>query len=271
MKNILITTDFSDNALDAAKFGIELGHKFHSKIHFLHVYSLPIVNSESPEMIDFSFYQQIKTEQLDKLINGIDTKFLKTYNHCLPGFSLATEINNFCNDNEIDLIIMGLTGASKIDQLFLGGNTQHVLTSSKVPVLGIPKDFVFPREVKIGFAFDGKKIKQTKNIEIFREIVKNINAFNVQTKIHAVHVSEENKIDEIYTDLKNIIPFDEFDLQIEINSHVNDGILEFIANNHIDLLAIIPRKHSFFDRLFHESYSKAIANYSAIPILTLPE
>ncbi|MES2589528.1 MAG: universal stress protein [Bacteroidota bacterium] len=271
MKNILIATDFSENALDAAKFGIELAKKFHSKIYFLHVYSLPIANIESQFMLDFSFYQKIKTEELDKLVEGIDTGFLKTETHCVAGISLSSEVNDFCELNKVDLIVMGLTGASLIDEILMGSNTLHLVTHSKTPVLAIPKQYKFPREVKVGFAYDGKDIKNANNMHLFREFVKNINAFNVDTKINAFHVSNHDNGEEIYQKLKKIIPFEEFELQIEINDHVNEGILDYIANNEVNILGIVPRKHTFFDRLFHESYTKEFAKYSPIPFMTLPE
>jgi nucleotide-binding universal stress UspA family protein len=42
------------------------------------------------------------------------------------------------------------------------------------------------------------------------------------------------------------------------------------VNNHpIDMLIMLPKKHSFFASLFHKSQSKEMAYHSHIPLLAL--
>lgn len=266
MKNILITTDFSINSLQAAKFGLQIARKFNADVYFLHVFSLPIVSSEVPDYYDYSAYQEIKTKQLEKTVKNLDTENLTVKLFSIAGISFASEIEDFSARHQIDLIITGLTGASTIDELFIGSNTLHLVSHSKVPVLAIPKEFTIKNRLNFAFAFDGKEIKNEKSLQLFREISK-----KYSDKIYAFHVAESDNSTEMYEVLKKNIPFDEFDLKTELNDNINNGMLEYIANQQIDVLGIVPRKHSFFDRLFHESYTKEFTKYSKIPVLTIPD
>jgi nucleotide-binding universal stress UspA family protein len=52
---------------------------------------------------------------------------------------------------------------------------------------------------------------------------------------------------------------------------VEQAIQNFIESNDIDWVVMIPRKHSFFQGLFHRSHTRAVANHTSIPIMALPD
>jgi nucleotide-binding universal stress UspA family protein len=266
MKSILVPTDFSENSRNAANLAIQLAHKFQSKIKFLHVFSLPMVNPELPELVDFNNYQEINEEHLTKWISDLDLKNVEYDVFCKANYSLLSEIEELAEQEKFDLIVIGLTGSGYYEGMFVGSNTQTMLTDSKVPVLAIPMNFTFKEDLKIAFAYDGKKIGNSRSLETFKSLYKELSS-----ELMAFHVSKNTDSVLIYNELKKYLPFDEFMLEIEENEDIQEGILEYITNNSIDILGIIPRKHSFFERLFHESYTKELAEFSLIPILTIPE
>ena len=53
--------------------------------------------------------------------------------------------------------------------------------------------------------------------------------------------------------------------------HVVRWILAFTERNEIQMLAMIARKHTFFDRLFHKSITKEMTKLSRLPYLVLQE
>ncbi len=266
MKSILVTTDFSENSRNAANFAIKLAQRFQSKINFLHVFSVPMVNPELPELVDFNNYQEINDEHLTKWISDLDLKKVEYDVFCKPNYSLLSEIEELAEQENYDLIVIGFTGSGYYEGMFVGSNTQSMLTDSKVPVLAIPMNFTFKEDLKIAFAYDGKKIGNSRSLETFKSLYKELS-----TELIAFHVSKNTDSVLIYNELKKYLSFDEFMLEIEENDDIQEGILEYITNNSIDILGIIPRKHSFFERLFHESYTKEFAKYSPIPFMTLPE
>lgn len=264
MKKILITSDFSENSIDAAKIGIEIAKLFKAKVTLLHVYSLPIQSTEFPEMIDFSFYEKIKEEQLKKLSATLNYPEIETLS--IASFSFSEAVKKLSENKNFDLIIMGLTGSSQISEIFLGSNTMSLIVHSTTPILAFPKSFKFKSKLKFAFAYDLKKIENKQNMDLLLDLAKKLNS-----KIHAFHVSGEDKSQEAYHQLKELIPAENFTMETELYDNIDNGILNYITNNEIEILAVIPRKHNFLDRIFHESHTKEIANYCKIPLLILPE
>jgi nucleotide-binding universal stress UspA family protein len=266
IKNILLATDFSENSVKACEFGIEIARKTNAKVFLLHVFSMPIINSETPEFYDYNLYHSIKTKSLEKLTAKLNLKDLKYETVCISGISFTSEIESFVEKHQIDLLTLGLTGTSAINELFMGSNTLYLVSNSKIPLVAVPVEFNYRQNLKVGLAFDNQAVKKNNNLAIFREISKLFSE-----KINAFHVNKKDNNLEVFNNLKELIPFNEFDLKIEINSDTNNGILEYITNEKIELLGIIPKKHKFFDRLFNESYTKEYTRYSKIPIITIPQ
>jgi nucleotide-binding universal stress UspA family protein len=266
MKKILITLDFSQNSIDAANAILPIAKILDAELHFLHMFTLPYVNAEMPTIIDFEAYQEIKEKRLNSLVEGIEYPIKKTKASCISGLSFASVVEEYCAIHQIELIVMGLTGASVMEELFLGSNSLNLISSSKVPVLAIPLGYKFPSAIKIGFAYDGKQFSTKDKLHTLVQL-----ALSLNTKIHAFHVSKTAVKLDIYNKLKTEIPFEDFDLTIKDNEDVEVGILEYITNNDISMLGIVPRKHNFFDRLFHRGFTKDIANYASIPLLSVPD
>ena len=53
------------------------------------------------------------------------------------------------------------------------------------------------------------------------------------------------------------------------NESVQDAINDFIDANEMDMLIMLPKKHSFFASLFKKSQTKEMLYQSHIPILAL--
>lgn len=266
MKTILITSDFSENSIDAAHVGMEFAKRFHAKVILMHVYSLPLPSTEFPEMIDFSAYETIKSKQLGQLKKKISLPGVEIDAFTTAGLSFYEEVQTYSENRQIDLIVMGLTGSSRLSEILLGSNTMSLLAHSSVPVLALPKGFSLKDKLQIAFAYDGRKIDNQKNMDLLLEI-----AGKFRTKIRAFHVAPEKRDQPLFNKLKAHLPEERFTLETEINDHTDSGILEFVINNNMDILALVPRKYKFFDRIFHESHTREIAEAGSIPILALPE
>ena len=48
-----------------------------------------------------------------------------------------------------------------------------------------------------------------------------------------------------------------------------EGLQQFIHKNHVDMMAILPHKHSFLERLFQSSLTRRAALEIEIPLLVL--
>ena len=50
-----------------------------------------------------------------------------------------------------------------------------------------------------------------------------------------------------------------------------DAVDQFTKDRNIDLLVVIPKNHSFFDRMFGKSHTKKLAFHSSVPIIAAHE
>jgi len=49
------------------------------------------------------------------------------------------------------------------------------------------------------------------------------------------------------------------------------ALTEFVSTYHVDMLAMIPHRHSLFDNLLHSSVTKGIILKAKVPLLILPD
>jgi hypothetical protein len=54
-------------------------------------------------------------------------------------------------------------------------------------------------------------------------------------------------------------------------ANVEEGVYQFVEENHPDLLVVIPRKHGLFESIFHKSESKQFILHPHIPVLAISE
>src|SRR5690554_3426649 len=158
MKKILVPTDFSEYALNAAKLAAAIAKKFDARIYFLHVVSMPeyetgIMPGQSRQDIAEGLFilKKVKMD-FNKLL---ESDFLE-------GVNVATAIQydgvyesvvEQSKKHDIDLIVMGTHGSSGyINDFFIGSNTDKIVRLSKTPVLTTREEVKNPKFENITFA-----------------------------------------------------------------------------------------------------------------------
>ena len=109
VRRLLIPTDFSPDALNALRYGVQFGKVLKSKITLFHATHVPVVSSAemamAASMIDDKIQAQLEMDAIkSKLIDefayqNIDV-LIKT------GFAVD-EINKLSRDESMDMIIIG--------------------------------------------------------------------------------------------------------------------------------------------------------------------
>jgi Universal stress protein family len=137
-------------------------------------------------------------------------------------------------------------------------------------VLAIPPNIKYTGIQKIGLACDFVKVVPNTPANKIKALVKEFNAslhiLNTDAKetFSPSLVFETGMMQEM---LETVKPFYHF----IASDRVDDGINAFAAANSLDLLIVLPKRHSFFDKLLHESHTKQLALHSQIPVLALHE
>lgn len=136
---ILIPTDGSTAAENAARHGIALATAFGSQVHLLSVvdkrsYSIA---SQYPERI-VQQQRDALEEQAAKSIQALEAALSEHGVACQTAVEDGvphSTILSYAADHDIDLISMGTHGRTGLDRLLIGSVTERVVRSSDVPVL----------------------------------------------------------------------------------------------------------------------------------------
>jgi nucleotide-binding universal stress UspA family protein len=158
-KNILLCTDFSDDANIALIHALNLAKKCGARLHILNVphssftYSRQIVDEHIPEGKSRDgqafFDEDIAAEAEKNLKHAYEQRLgdFKNYTFVVRCGAPDVEIIRYAKKNEIDLIVMGALGKSELDRMVHGSTVANVSKYAHCHVMAIrnpAKQFTLP-------------------------------------------------------------------------------------------------------------------------------
>jgi len=273
MKRILVPVDFSKEAEAAARVAANIAKKTNSEIFLVHMLELPVSTIDPAEMNTISSEPQIiyfmklahkKFETFKKLSFFKGLRVIETvqFQHAFSGIIDESTKNN------IDLIVMGSQGASGLQEMFIGSNTEKVVRKSKVPVLVIKKNVKNFDIKSILFASDfNKESKSTfhRVVDFAKLFDAKINLLYVNT-IHNFNTSDN--IEKRIAKFMNDFDFDNYTTNVYNDISVEKGILSFGRKINADLIALNTHGRSGLSQLFNGSIGQELANHALRPVIT---
>jgi nucleotide-binding universal stress UspA family protein len=180
MRHILVPTDFSENAWNALKYGIELFKKTNCTFYLMHVNPVTgysgsgtSLKKSSAKLADILIENSLKN--LQALIDELEKLPLNNNHTFLPlvfyGYFTDT-VNRVVKDKNIDLILMGTKGATGLKKATIGSNTGDVITKVKCPLLALPENAVYEKLKEIAFPTDFRFGNDFNALDTLLELVK---------------------------------------------------------------------------------------------------
>jgi nucleotide-binding universal stress UspA family protein len=272
--NILVLTDFSKNAKNALEFALEFALISKSTISVLNCFDLPHTKSS----IVTSIIDVLKADS-EKGLKTIED-YVKTSDR-FKGISLnlysnigdmETIVPQVASEVKADLLLMGTKGVSAFEEFFIGSNTTRMIKSASIPVLAIPESYDYQKFDAITFASDLEPIENKHCIKVLKKM-----GLVLNKKVNILHILQ-NEETEINSVKRAVLDKMKADLQpVESNSvfvkkeKVSDGLTTYLLNSGGGFLAMIARKHSFFERLFQGSNTEMLAYRTSVPLLSIPD
>ncbi len=278
MKKIIIPTDFSENALNALNFALELYKNQACKLYLLNTYT-PIIYSYDYQMNVSGYFGElsdtIKENSIQQL-QEIEKKVKDKYNNPKHEFKiiasfnlLVDEIKELIEKEAVDLVVMGTKGATGAKEVLFGSNTIHVINKIKCPVLAVPDGYFFEEPTQILFPTDFKVDYSEKHIETVHNIATLYNS-----KIHIFHVSHSIELTvQEYANkskLKKLLHNSNHEFETTGKNDIATAIHDYKKTTYIQLLVMINNKHSFFENLFFEPVIHKIGFHLDVPFLVIP-
>ncbi|MFT4832813.1 MAG: nucleotide-binding universal stress UspA family protein [Psychroserpens sp.] len=281
MKNILIATDFSEDAWNAAKYAIELYKDMDCVFYLLNTYTPAKASgsfmAEALEGHDLEDVIKTNSENgLNRVVELINESF-KYPNHSFKTISsfnlLVAAIKEIVNREKIDLIVTGAKGTTGLEEVFMGSNTVQIIKSVKnCPVLAIPKDFHFSALSEIAFATDFNRFYTISEllplVEMAKAFKATIRIVHVQYKIKELTEIQQFNLNMLCKYLNGV----EHSIHTitELNS-VSKTLEAFSEDLDIHLLAMLNYQHSLMENLTKEPIVNRLVFHSNIPLLVIPE
>lgn len=270
MKRILVPTDFSEQAENALKIAVQIAKTYGSEIFVIHSMETPLhlaTSSDSGSLPESLFFIKLAEKRFSDLrekeyLDGI------VLNEAIGRNEIYEDIEESCEKHNIDLIVMGSTGASGFKEMFVGSNTEKVVRTSSTPVLVIKNnhpafkinDFVFASD----FSESGKGA--FKKAQTFaQKLGAKIHLLLVNTPANFKTSSESYSLMQ---DFVNGMDLENYTLNIHNDTSVEKGILNFTKHINAQLIGMGTHGRKGISHFFNGSVSEDLVNHANMPIIT---
>lgn len=279
MKAILVPTDFSENAWNALKYGMELYKGRPCTFHLLHVN--PLISNKrekkpmlkTPQLVEEQILKKSRV-QLQHLLNRIEElpkiKEHTFVTHTTYSFFIET-IRAIIKEYQIEMVIMGTKGASGLKQISLGSNTAAVMTKVKCPLLAIPQDAIYRHPREIAFPTDYRMPYSQNVLDTLEEMV-----MNTKASLRVLYMSSKD-IELEMEQQRNKDLLQDFFNSYELSFHHVDGnnlstaVQYFTQSREIDMIAMVAKNLNFLQRILFKPRIEDISYHVKLPFLVMHE
>ena len=271
MNTLLIPTDFSPVANNAIKYAMDMAIAYKLDVSLLHVVLLSTPSVSNVVYIDVATdFQKEAEEHMAFYVNTLKEKYPSlNFTYKVETGLFLDSLKRSCDDLSPVAIVMGIIGIGSTFDKLIGSNTILAMRSVACPLIVVPRNGVFKEVGKLCVACDLQHVANSTPLLAIKTFAKLFDA-----QVHILNVDYDNRHFTANTpDELNVLNlmFDNVDAKFHFveNENVPDAINDFIEREKIDMLIMLPKKHSFVESLFKKSQTKEMLYQSHIPMLAL--
>ena len=275
MRTVLIPTDFSKNAMNAINYALNLYKCERTNFYFLHAFADEVYGPFKSKGASFEEQKVTVKKNVEKKLNElIETIKQKQRNpkHAFESLStfesLVDAVNNFANQINVDLIIMGTQGKTADKNITFGSHTVQVFKYVQCPVLAVPENYEYEQPKKILFPTDYLLPYKRRELKLLNTL-----AAEYKSEVYCLYLSDFDDLSLRQLDNKRFLseslPNTYLYFERAPVKNKAEAISENIARNDIDLLVMVNARHSFFEDMLYRSTVDDIGLRPKIPFLVM--
>ena len=278
--NILLPTDFSENAWNAIAYAIDFFEFEVCHFYLLHVNRIEgmVAGGEpylpSAELIE-DIYTKPSRAKLRTLLKEISETFKPNKNHrfytLIDNYFFLESIRKQVDEVNIDMIVMGTKGASGLKEYIVGSNTGDVITKVKCTTLVIPEHAKYSKLEEVAFPSD---FNLSYNINVLEPLTKILKNFKSNLRIIHIH-KRDSQINSEQRNNKELLKdyFEEFKPSFHFltNKVVEDAIQCFVESRAVDMIVMVAKNLNYFQNILFHTKVEKITYHTDIPFLVLHE
>jgi len=273
MKSILCPTDFSPVAQNALLYAVDFAKRSGAELILFHTEFIPepapgLMNVQKINLPEENIAEL--RERIGSLIAQLRLREPSvSYTYIVEEGLVAENIAEYANNKNIDLIIMGTTGAQGLEAIFEGSNAVKVIERAKCPVLIIPENTEYSPLKLFVYATDLPSEEE----DTISQILFITHLFEAELEL--IHfksddtpelVNAEASMSELVArHLGQNIRYKILDSKDSLES------IEEYAKSRADILVMTNRKKKFIEKLFSKNIVNKIAYNAEVPLLVIPK
>ena len=276
MNNLIVPIDFSETSKNAARYAAHISTLIpDAHLILYNVFDTLEYGSDSSPLGTEGEEDASRMAIVELALASVQTELSAITNARIS--CVAQENNrfldtleNYVKKHNIQLIIMGITGATRLGQVFMGSNALNIVKRAIAPTIIVPPDAHSQSAKNVLLLTDFKDIENTIPIDSVKSVLDlfrpHLYIVNVDHE-HYVQVTDEYKAEraKLETALAAYKPEFYFIRLFDFVEATN----QFVADYKIDLILTFPRKHSFLSSMFKTSSTKELAYHSRVPIAAI--
>lgn len=278
MKKILVPTDFSKPAQIAVDVAADIAKKANAELILLHVieeasgssFNITGEVTASGGWEDKLFTMKLierSKKQMAKLWEEVKGTGVKVKQELRLGTAFHG-MRDIISEQKVDLVVMGTTGHTKLEEMIIGSNTEKVVRYSKCPVLTVHKKPVTTDFKTIVYA-----TSMSKDEEVFSRIVRQTQQMYDST-VHLVRINtpanfQRDAVAKKYMqDFAKKLQLKNFTINIFNDLTEEEGIIYFADSINADLIAMSTHGRTGFAHVLAGSIAEDVLSHSRRPVLT---
>ncbi|GAB4033854.1 universal stress protein [Spirosoma jeollabukense] len=271
MKTIVLATDFSNNAKQAAYFAAHLAKDQKANLLLFHAFHLWPDNPAKEG--DFPLSVKMMQADSEKALKHLTSEIQDEVGLELPIRYAVREghtmnaIREFTQAEHADLLVMSTVGTAPASAQLMGSIATGMVAETDVSLLLIPP---------------GAGYAQIKNMVLCIDLSQPPNAVALETAltftrsfdcvINVVCVSaypDDEELKERAEHIRRLLIPQPHTLSIVAGDEVYDTLLQFAHVNKADLIMMLPQTRNWLQKLFSEGETQRIARLTDIPLLAV--
>lgn len=282
-KSILILTDFSDEAMQAAEVATILAGQLSTNLVLLYCdntisavayYPLaPVMTASQTWQEDIkSKLNEISAHLKEKFRGAFPSKHLPVVKTVIEEGELTASLPAVLQNHPIEMIVMGASSGSSTEHFLFGSDIKSVVDHSSLPLLIIPRTKTLRPTIQITFAtnFLEQDIQALNFLAKFRR--------RLGAHLEIVHIREYGKVQGLKNEevRQAIIDLRKTSIPLVVynevyGKHVTSRLSHYVRDNDSDMLALSHEHHSLLFRIFNEGMVDKTISIHRIPILVIPK
>ncbi len=280
MKKIVVFTDFSERAENAATYAYHLSRELQANLILYHAYLIPSSQPYAAQvawpLMNSGALEITSRKELELAASKLSNMAGLNYRNHKPNIETRCDEGDLTDnltvlqaDKDVVLFIMA-NHHKGFSSLIMGNQIYKMLETAMVPVLIIPDGLTFKSIHKIAFATD----LHQDDLEVLHSLATLARHTDATVMLAHIYPEQENEkgdqAKQFLLEVSNKINYPHVYFRHIKDSEVHHGLKWVTENVAFDMLVMVHRHKNFLERLFSSSNTQKAAAAATLPLLVYP-